>query len=128
VTHFTREQGRPVSRVTWWYQRLGHDRRVTVVSVCIVVALVAAVSLVIVLRPDPGVGEKLASSLVDEGDGFTTTGPCEPQGAARWLCEIEDDPRSGGSDLYRLKLDANGCWAGARTVDVPGGQPLSGCI
>jgi hypothetical protein len=97
-------------------------------AACIVATVVIAVSLFVALRPEPSLGEKLADSLVDEGDGFIAVGPCELQGATRWRCEIEDDPGSGGSDVYLLELDAKGCWAGARTVDLPGDQPLSGCI
>lgn len=104
------------------------SRRRVVTAAGLVITLLVVEVAVIVSRPEPPLAEKLANSLVEAGDGFIAVGPCERHTATRWRCVIEDDPGSGASDAYRLDLDTDGCWAGARTMDGPGDQPLSGCI
>jgi hypothetical protein len=105
--------------------------RRTRIAVAIALAVaVVTVAAVLLVWPEPPLGERLADSLVDAAGpgGFVADGPCEPQGGWRWLCGIEDDPGSGGSDTYLVELGRDGCWSGARTVDPPGGQPLRGCM
>jgi hypothetical protein len=95
----------------------------------LVVLLIAAAAVVgVTIRPGTPVGERLAESLERAGDGFNVLGPCESQGGRVWTCFIEDDPGSGESDAYRLQLDSDECWSGARTENPPGGQPLSDCL
>ena len=92
------------------------------------VVVIAAVVIGVTVRWTKPTGEKLAESLSGEETGFAVMEPCEALGGRLWRCFIEDDPGSGASDAYRLRLDPGGCWSGARTQEPPGGQPLSGCI
>jgi hypothetical protein len=95
-----------------------------------VVALLLALAIAIAsyLRPDPSLGDRLADSLAHRGDGFAVDRPCEAAGDGRWQCTIADDPSSGASDVYLLRLSRDECWSGARTQDAPGDQPLRGCL
>src|SRR5829696_3014477 len=39
---------------------------------------------------------------------------CKRTGGALWLCPVEDDPGSGLSGQYIVRLDADNCWLAVR--------------
>ena len=92
-------------------------RRLVAALLLLATAAVVAVVAVAVLSPTTlwtPEGRDLAESLDRAGDGFGVPDPCL-RSRGGWLCTVENDPGSGVSGEYRLRVRGEDCWTARET-------------
>jgi len=101
-------------------------QRKRVVGAIAILLMIAAVVAVTVRWRTP-TGERLADSFDRAADGLAVVGPCESSGGGVWRCHVEDDPGSGTSTSYTLRLDTDECWS-VLQPSSRSASSLTGCI
>jgi hypothetical protein len=85
----------------------------------------AGILVVAILRPStfwtPD-GADIGRSLEDAGD-FAIYEDCEQERRTVWRCPVEDDPGSGTSGYYVVRMQPDDCWSAER-----GNRRLGGCV
>lgn len=100
---------------------------ILILGVAILLVLVAVARPQTFWTPD---GDDVGRSLEHAGDGFTVVpAGCHSVGRATWACPVEDDPGSGPSGEYRLRVRPDNCWSASRRGRlVDGRRRLNGCV